>query len=129
MPTQGVSMRKIKTILRLHYESKLSQHQIANSIQISVGAVNKYLKLATAAGLNWPLPAEYDDEEKLREQLKPATTVAPTTLQHVINFSDIHRELQRKSVTLQLLCKRLIIPSKRYNISVIKYSNQKYWSD
>ncbi len=103
MPTQGVSMRKIKTILRLHYESKLSQHQIANSIQISVGAVNKYLKRATAAGLNWPLPAEYDDEEKLREQLKSATKLASTTPQHAINFSDIHRELQRKSVTLQLL--------------------------
>lgn len=103
MPTQGVSMRKIRTILRLHYESKLSQHQIANSIQLSVGAVNKYLKRATAAGLNWPLPAEYDDEEQLRKRLKPATNEAARTPQYAINFADIHRELQRKSVTLQLL--------------------------
>ena len=32
MPTKGVTMRKIKSILRLRYELKLSQHQIADSL-------------------------------------------------------------------------------------------------
>jgi transposase len=103
MPTLGVSMRKIKSILRLHFESKLSQHQIANSIQLSVGAVNKYIKRAIAAGIGWPLPVECEDEDKLRERLKPPATATAPTPQHGIDFANIHRELQRKSVTLQLL--------------------------
>lgn len=105
MPTPGVSMRKIKTILRLHFESKLSQHQIAHSTQLSVGVVNKYIKRATAAGLNWPLPVEYEDEQKLQERLKPTAPVTEDTQQQAIDFPGIRRELQRKSVTLQLLWK------------------------
>lgn len=96
-------MRKIKTILRLHFESKLSQHQIASSVQVSSGAVNKYIKRATLAGLNWPLPADYEDEGKLKALLKSPGKVAATEPYHPIIFADIHRELQRKSVTLQLL--------------------------
>jgi transposase len=103
MPTPGVSMRKIKTILRLHFESKLSQHQIADSVQVSAGAVNKYIKRATTVGLNWPLPAEYDDEGKLRELLKSSTRTEVSRPRYPIVFPDIHRELQRNSVTLQLL--------------------------
>lgn len=103
MPTPGVSMRKIKTMLRLHFESKLSQHQIASSIQVSVGVVNKYIKRATAAGLNWPLPSEYEADEKLKILLKSPSKIKSTHPHCPILFSDIHRELQRKSVTLQLL--------------------------
>lgn len=103
MPTPGVSMRKIKTILRLHFESKLSQHQIAHSLQISSGVVNKYIKRAVATGLTWPLPTEYDNEATLKTLLKPLPKVSTSKNRHTINFADIHRELQRKSVTLQLL--------------------------
>lgn len=103
MPTLGVSMRKIKTILRLHFEAKLSQHQIANSVQLSVGAVNKYVKRAVKAGLSWPLPSEYDDEETLQALLKSTSKKAASKPKHKIDFTYIHQELQRKNVTLQLL--------------------------
>jgi transposase len=103
MPTQGVSMRKIKQILRLHYECKLSQHQIATSLQVSVGVVNKYLKRATLIGLTWPLPAEYDSEDLLRERLQRDYEKKPTAPLDVIDFVGIHQELKRRSVTLQLL--------------------------
>ena len=103
MPTPGVSMRKIKTILRLHFESKLSQHQIASSIQVSAGAVNKYIKRAMVAGLNWPLPTDYEDEERLKALLKSPAKVEAAEPHRVMAYADIHRELQRKSVTLQLL--------------------------
>jgi len=103
MPTPGVSMRKIKTIIRLHFEAKLSQHQIASSLQLSVGVVNKYIKRAISVGLTWPLPAEYEDEEKLQARLKPATGTTSRISQRAIDFANIHRELQRRSVTLQLL--------------------------
>lgn len=102
MPAKGISMRKIKTLLRLHHESKLSQHQIANSLHVSVGVVNKYLKRAKSAGLSWPLPVEYDDEALLKEQLQ-GVAKKPLTTSSNIDFAYIHQELKRKNVTLQLL--------------------------
>lgn len=104
MPTKGVSMRKIKTILRLHHESKLSQHQIANSLHLSVGAVNKYLKRAEKAGITWPLSNELDDEVALQKRLQTTSQIATATSpKHAINFLTIHQELRRKGVTVQLL--------------------------
>jgi transposase len=101
MPAQGVSMRKIKAILRLHHEAKLSQHQIANSLTLSVGVVNKYIKRAEAAGLSWPLPLDCEDEAILHQRLKSIKEKAVP--KHQIDFIYIQQELRRKSVTLQLL--------------------------
>ncbi len=102
MPTQGVSMRKIKAVLRLHHESKLSQHQIASSLGLSVGAVNKHLQRAKKAGLGWPLPTEYEDEVKLRQRLQPIVEkMGP--LHPSIDFAKLHQDLKHKGMTLQLL--------------------------
>lgn len=102
MPAAGISMRKIKSILRLHFESKLSQHQIASSLKLSVGVVNKYIQRATTAGLGWPLPAACEDEQQLQRELNSnKKTAAKSRLS--IDFGIIHQELRRKGVTLQLL--------------------------
>jgi len=44
LPTQELSMRKLKELLRLRLELGLSQDQIARRGSISQGAVSKYLK-------------------------------------------------------------------------------------
>jgi len=104
MPAEGVSMRKIKTVLRLHYEAKLSQHQIAHSVGLSVGVVNKYLKRFLRSGLEWPLPLECEDEAILRKRLSGVTSTPASSKQKFsIDFAAIHQELKRKGVTLQLL--------------------------
>lgn len=101
MPAIGVSMQKIKEILRLHFDAKLSQHQIAASLQVSSGVVNKYLSLARVAQLCWPLPAEVD-EAQLRLLLKPyQKEVEPN--RHELDYASIHQELKNKGVTLLLL--------------------------
>ena len=46
-------MRKIKDVLRLKLDAKLSHQQIAAALGISKGAVTKYVGLAAAAGLDW----------------------------------------------------------------------------
>ena len=56
MPTRRMSMRKINEVLRLHFELKLRQREIARACSISQGAVHNYLKKAAAAGITWPLP-------------------------------------------------------------------------
>ncbi len=54
-------MRKIKEVLRLRYELKLDQRQIARSCSISVSTVHEYLKRAEEAKVSWPLPDGWDD--------------------------------------------------------------------
>ncbi len=68
MPTEKLSMRKLRELLRLRFELGLSQDQIARSCSISQGAVSKYLKRAQEAGVGWPLPEDWD-EGRLEEAL------------------------------------------------------------
>ena len=46
-------MRKIKDVLRLKFDAKLSHQQIADALGLSKGVVTKYAGLAVAAGLDW----------------------------------------------------------------------------
>ena len=100
MPTKKVPMKKIHEVLRLHYEAKLSHRKIARACGMSKGVVSKYLALAKARGIPWPLPAGWDESEleaRLHPALeKPARFVEP-------DFPVMHQELKRKDVTLQLL--------------------------
>jgi transposase len=93
-------MHKIKEILRLHFETQLSQHQIAASLQLSSGVINKYLTLAKAAAIHWPLP-EAMDEIQLRSLLRPHTQKIARYQEP--DYASIHQELKRKGVTLLLL--------------------------
>ena len=54
-------MRKIKEILRLQFEQKLSQRQIARSTNVSQSTVHEYLTRAQTAGLAWPLGEAWDE--------------------------------------------------------------------
>ena len=63
-------MRKIREILRLHFEHRLGQRQIARGANVSQSTVHEYLTRATAAGLKWPLAEEWD-EPRLEAALFP----------------------------------------------------------
>lgn len=102
MPAKEVSMRKIKEVLRLYFEAQLSQHQIAHSLSLSVGVVNKYLQRFQAAGMAWPLPEAFEDEGALKAHLRPDITPAQPKAP-ALDLSYVHQELKRKGVTLQLL--------------------------
>jgi len=54
-------MRKIKEVLRLHFESGLSERQISNICVLGKGTVRRFLKRAERAGLSWPLPPGLED--------------------------------------------------------------------
>ena len=93
-------MRKITEVLRLKFEAKLSHEKIGRAVGLSKGAVNKYVSLAQAQGLSWPLP-EAMDEASLEARLYPPRT--PATRFGEPDYPRIHQELKRKGVTLQLL--------------------------
>ena len=61
MAKERLSMRKIKEVLRLHFEHQQSARQIAKSCNIARSTVKEYLDRAQKAELIWPLPAEMDD--------------------------------------------------------------------
>jgi len=98
---KGVSMHKVKEVLRLHYSSSLSQRKIATSLNLSVGAVNKYLDLSKQANISWPLPDDMT-HDKLCELLKKVKPI-PEVIFAPVDLACVHQELKRKHVTLQLL--------------------------
>jgi len=93
-------MRKIKDVLRLKLDAKLSHQQIAAALGLSKGVVTKYVGLAAAADLDWTQVQELD-EAMLEQRLlaspeKPRDHVQP-------DYGRIHGELRRKGMTLMLL--------------------------
>ena len=56
-------MRKTKELLRLRFELGLGQRQIARSCGMGLGTVHDYLERAAAAGIGWPLPEGWSEEE------------------------------------------------------------------
>jgi hypothetical protein len=72
-------MRKIREVLRLHYEHKLGQRQIARGANVSQSTVHEYLARAMAAGLKWPLPEEWDEQRLEAGAVKPLFSKAGRT--------------------------------------------------
>ena len=75
MAQARLSVRKIREVLRLKSEARLSDRQIAAVLGSARSTVQECLRRARTAGLSWPLP-ELDDDE-LHERLYPRTRAAP----------------------------------------------------
>ena len=55
MPGKRVSMRKTREVLRLYFELKLGQRQIARSANVSQSTVHDYLERFTNRRLELPV--------------------------------------------------------------------------
>ena len=102
MPTERLSMRHIREILRLHH-SGLPQRSLARSLGLAQGTVSKYVNRARRAGLSWPLPPELDDDVRLENRLYPPPSELPSDRRPHPDWAVVHRELRRPGVTLMLL--------------------------
>jgi transposase len=102
MPAKRLSMRKIKEVLRLKWGQGLSNRQIAKACGVARPTVGEYLRRADQAGLRWPLPAALSDTQ-LEQQLFPPPPNLPAESRGVPDWSEVHRELKHKGVTLFLL--------------------------
>ena len=105
MAQNKLTMRQIQEILRLKHQNQLSVREIARSCGLAASTVGDYLKRAEVAGLRWPLPEGQSEQELLQRLL--ATSTAPTASSQpdpaLPDWPSIHKELARKSVTLQRL--------------------------
>ena len=86
-------MRKIKQVLRLRYEWKLDQRQVARSGSISVSAVHEYRKRAEKATVSWPLPDGWNDT-RLEGVLYPCPEAKLQTQKSPPDYAAVHEQLQ-----------------------------------
>jgi transposase len=102
MAASKLPMRKLRDVLRLHYDAGLTHRAIAQACAIGLGTVTAYLQRATAAGLTWPVPADlYDVALEARVFARPAPAVARE--RYVPDWLQLHHELKKPGVTLMLL--------------------------
>jgi transposase len=102
MPTERLSMRRIRELLRLKHENGLSSRVISASLGISKGAVGEYLRRAQVAGLSWPLPEDLTDAA-LERRLFPGLPKPTAVPRAEPNWAYVDRELRRTGVTRSLL--------------------------
>lgn len=95
-------MRKIREVLRLKLELKLSDRLVGQSVQLARSTVQDYVARAQQAGLSWPLPPELDDVQ-LEALLFRTHEQAAVSAAYQPDWAAIDRELRRKGVTRQLL--------------------------
>jgi len=86
-------MRKIKEVLRLKFEAKLSHERIAAATGVSKGTVSNFVQRAVQKGLGWPLPEDLDEADLEGLLFRQA---APCEQYEQPDFATIHQELKRK---------------------------------
>ena len=94
-------MRKIREVLRYRHSAGLSLDAIARALKLSKGVVAKYVRLAGAAGLTWPIPEALDDAGLEKLLYRHAAAREPTFAEP--DYAGVHQELKKKGVTLTLL--------------------------
>jgi len=101
MPNKRLSMRKIREVLRLHFDHGLSANIISRACGIARSTCQGYIKRFKASGVAWPLPELLDDTD-----LDAHLFSLPPNEERKKPLPDwrlVHKDLSRKGVTLKLL--------------------------
>jgi transposase len=103
MPTERLSMRRIRQVLQLHFGAHASARAIAREVGVGRTTVQDYLARAGAADLGWPLPPELTDEA-LEQRLFPAPSTKLGARRHPEpDWATLVREMKRPGVSLLIL--------------------------
>jgi len=102
MPAERAPMRKVREVLRLRHALGVSERQIAITTGVSRSTVGEYLRRAAVVGITWPVPEGLDDAELERRLFTPPT-FDEKPARPLPDWSDVHKELKRRAVTLLLL--------------------------
>ncbi len=94
-------MHKLHDVLRLKFELGRSHREIAAILGIGHATVGRYVRRAEEAGLSWPLPEDFGDEELKAALFAPASGGAKRPAP---DWAEVHRAMSRgKGMTLALL--------------------------
>ena len=105
MANERLPMHKIKEVLRLKYECRLSNRVIGRSLHVGRESVARCLKRAEQVGLTWPLPAELTEGE-LEARLFPPAEISVSAERPLPDCERIYNELRdwkRFNLTLMQL--------------------------
>jgi transposase len=102
MPTRALHMRKIRELVRLKYEARLSHEQIAGALAISKGVVAKYVARIERLQLDPAVLMAMSDAEVMA-RIAPAPRPASYGGRVKPDFAYLHTEMKRPNVTLTLL--------------------------
>lgn len=100
MPTERLSMRNHREIVRQKWELRRSHRAIATSVGVSVGAVAETLRRAAGAELDAMKVAALNDVELEVLLYPPKVAASPRPLP---DFAYLHTERRKPGVTLALL--------------------------
>ena len=103
MTQERLSMRKIAEVLRLKWECRLTNREIARSCSISHSTVSEYVKRAEAAGIQWPIPEALSEDELYRLLFPEKAKAAELAVKPLPDWEKVRKELKKRSVTLRLL--------------------------
>src|ERR1700741_5399748 len=102
MPAERTAMRHVREVLRLR-TAGISGNEIARRLNLAPSTVRLTLQRLATAGLGWPLPVELTDAV-LEARLFTAVGTKQGHRRHSEpDWVEVHRELKRKHVTLQIL--------------------------
>lgn len=97
------SMRKVREVLRLHFESRLSNQQIADALRISKTSVFNSLSRFKESEITWPIPEDMSGTELETHIYRKERSNSNDKERILPDFEYLHEELTRPHMTLELL--------------------------
>jgi transposase len=94
-------MRQLRQVLRLHLEANLSYAEVGRALGMPKSTVGKVCLHARAAGVDWACAQGLSDEQLEARLYPPPVPRASQQLEP--DWTQVHQELKRPGVTLQLL--------------------------
>jgi transposase len=103
MPTERLSMRRIRQVLQRHFGAGASARVIARDAGVARSTVQDYVARANGAKLGWPLPPELTDTA-LEQLLFPQPLIKLSVRRHPEpDWAALAREMKRPGVSLMIL--------------------------
>lgn len=97
-----LTMRQLRQMLRLHHDG-VRTREIARTLGLARSTIQDNLKRAAAAGVSWPLPADFTDDELERRLFARSVLSSGQRRRVEPDWATLARELKRPGVTLMVL--------------------------
>jgi transposase len=101
-------MRRVREILRLYRDAGLSTREVAQRAGVAPSTMREMVRRFERSGLGWPLPPEMTDAVLETRLYGPQGTKPGHRRLPEPDWAQVHRELKRKHVTLQVLWEEYI---------------------
>ena len=104
MSTERLAMRKLRELIRLKFDAKLTNRQVAAALNVSPSTISCYSRAIIAAGITYSMAKETSNSELLA-MLEPHCNQLRNSrnFRSIPDWHAVHKEMQLKHVTLALL--------------------------